>query len=95
MSHLQEIKTSLNRNSFWFNVGAILIVLSIITLILATIIFIALAYPWLIIWSVNTLFSAAQIPYNFWTVIAFYILNIFFFSNVKTNANQDSSKVST
>ncbi len=32
-------------------------------------------YPWLIFWATGTLFPMMQIPYDIWTVIAFYLLN--------------------
>jgi hypothetical protein len=35
-------------------------------------------YPWLIFWAIGTLFPLMQIPYDIWTVIAFYLLNTLF-----------------
>lgn len=81
--NLQEIKTSLNKNSLWFRVGVVLTAMLFVTLLFSLLVGIMLAYPWIVIWSVNTLFTTAQIPYNFWSVIAFYILNIYMYMILK------------
>jgi hypothetical protein len=38
--------------------------------------------PWLVIWSMNTLFPALAIEFTFWTWCAVIIMGVFFRANV-------------
>lgn len=45
--------------------------------------------PWVVFWGLNTLFPALQIPYNFWSSLAFYVCNIWFYWTVGQVSNRD------
>ena len=46
------------------------------------IILLAALGPWLVVWSLNTLFPALAIEFTFWTWCAVVILGVFFRANV-------------
>jgi hypothetical protein len=46
------------------------------------IILLAALGPWLVIWSLNTLFPALAIEFTFWTWCAVIIIGVFFRANV-------------
>ena len=41
--------------------------------------------PWLVIWSLNTIFPVLAIEFTFWTWLAVIILGTFFRANVSVN----------
>ena len=46
------------------------------------ILFLLAVGPWLVIWSMNTLFPVLAIEFTFWTWCAVVILGVFFRANV-------------
>jgi hypothetical protein len=59
----------------WNDLVKLIAALAIVALILA-------AGPWLVIWSLNTLFPVLAIEFTFWTWCAVVILAAFFRANV-------------
>lgn len=53
-----------------------------ITLAIAVIVLLAALGPWLVVWSLNTLFPVLAIEFTFWTWCAVIILGVFFRANV-------------
>ena len=49
---------------------------------IAVIVLLAALGPWLVVWSLNTLFPALAIEFTFWTWCAVVILGVFFRANV-------------
>ena len=48
----------------------------------ALIVLLAALGPWLVVWSLNTLFPVLAIEFTFWTWCAVVILGVFFRANV-------------
>jgi uncharacterized membrane protein YcjF (UPF0283 family) len=46
------------------------------------ILFLLAVGPWLVIWSLNTLFPALAIEFTFWTWCAVVVIGVFFRANV-------------
>ena len=53
-----------------------------VTLAIAVVVVIMAIGPWLVIWSLNTLFPALAIEFTFWTWCAVVVLGTFFRANV-------------
>ena len=53
-----------------------------IVLAIALILVLLAIGPWLVIWSLNTLFPVLAIEFTFWTWCAVVILGVFFRANV-------------
>jgi len=53
-----------------------------VTLAIALIVVIMAIGPWLVIWSLNTLFPLLAIEFTFWTWCAVVIMGTFFRANV-------------
>lgn len=53
-----------------------------VTLAIAVIVLLAALGPWLVVWSLNTLFPVLAIEFTFWTWCAVIILGVFFRANV-------------
>ena len=53
-----------------------------IVLAIAVVVLIAALGPWLVVWSLNTLFPVLAIEFTFWTWCAVIILGVFFRANV-------------
>jgi len=53
-----------------------------VTLAIALIIVLLAIGPWLVIWSLNTLFPVLAIQFTFWTWCAVVIMGVFFRANV-------------
>jgi len=53
-----------------------------VTLAIAVVVVIMAIGPWLVIWSLNTLFPALAIEFTFWTWCAVVIMGVFFRANV-------------
>ncbi len=53
-----------------------------VTLAIALVVVIMAIGPWLVIWSLNTLFPALAIEFTFWTWCAVVIMGTFFRANV-------------
>jgi hypothetical protein len=53
-----------------------------VTLAIAAIVLLAALGPWLVVWSLNTLFPVLAIEFTFWTWCAVVILGVFFRANV-------------
>ena len=53
-----------------------------VTMAIAVIVLLAALGPWLVVWSLNTLFPALAIEFTFWTWAAVVILGTFFRANV-------------
>ena len=53
-----------------------------VVLAIAVIVLLAALGPWLVVWSLNTLFPALAIEFTFWTWCAVVILGVFFRANV-------------
>jgi hypothetical protein len=53
-----------------------------VTMAIAVIVLLAALGPWLVVWSLNTLFPALAIEFTFWTWCAVIILGVFFRANV-------------
>jgi hypothetical protein len=53
-----------------------------VALAIAVIVLLAALGPWLVVWSLNTLFPALAIEFTFWTWCAVVILGVFFRANV-------------
>lgn len=53
-----------------------------VTLAIALIIVFLAIGPWLVIWSLNTLFPLLAIEFTFWTWCAVVIMGVFFRANV-------------
>ena len=49
---------------------------------IAVIVLLAALGPWLVVWSLNTLFPVLAIEFTFWTWCAVVILGVFFRANV-------------
>ena len=49
---------------------------------IAVIVLLAALGPWLVIWSLNTLFPTLAIEFTFWTWCAVVIMGVFFRANV-------------
>jgi len=49
---------------------------------LALIVFLLAVGPWLVIWSMNTLFPVLAIEFTFWTWCAVVVMGAFFRANV-------------
>lgn len=65
--------------------GGIAFILGVIALIVF--------YPFVLIWSLNTLFASLSIPYSFTSWIAIVILNLGTFGNIRYNLNQIRKKL--
>lgn len=48
-----------------------------------------LAWPLVIIWSLNTLFVSLSIPYSFWTYLAVMVLNVSTFGGLAMQLKQN------
>ena len=53
-----------------------------VTLAIAVIVLLATIGPWLVVWSLNTLFPTLAIEFTFWTWCAVIIMGMFFRANV-------------
>ena len=53
-----------------------------IVLAIAVVVLLAALGPWLVVWSLNTLFPVLAIEFTFWTWCAVVILGVFFRANV-------------
>ena len=53
-----------------------------VTLAIALVVLLAALGPWLVVWSLNTLFPVLAIEFTFWTWCAVVILGVFFRANV-------------
>jgi hypothetical protein len=53
-----------------------------VTLAIALVVVIMAIGPWLVIWSLNTLFPVLAIEFTFWTWCAVVIMGTFFRANV-------------
>jgi hypothetical protein len=53
-----------------------------VALAIAVIVLLAALGPWLVVWSLNTLFPVLAIEFTFWTWCAVVILGVFFRANV-------------
>jgi hypothetical protein len=53
-----------------------------ITLAIALIVVLLAIGPWLVIWSLNTLFPVMAIEFTFWTWCAVVVMGVFFRANV-------------
>ena len=53
-----------------------------VALAIAVIVLLAAIGPWLVVWSLNTLFPVLAIEFTFWTWCAVVILGVFFRANV-------------
>jgi hypothetical protein len=53
-----------------------------VTLAIALILVLLAIGPWLVIWSLNTLFPLLAIQFTFWTWCAVVIMGVFFRANV-------------
>ena len=53
-----------------------------VTLAIALIVLLLAIGPWLVIWSLNTLFPLLAIQFTFWTWCAVVIMGVFFRANV-------------
>ena len=53
-----------------------------IVLAIAVVVLIAALGPWLVVWSLNTLFPVLAIEFTFWTWCAVVVLGTFFRANV-------------
>jgi hypothetical protein len=53
-----------------------------IIMAIAVIVLLAALGPWLVVWSLNTLFPVLAIEFTFWTWCAVVILGVFFRANV-------------
>jgi hypothetical protein len=53
-----------------------------VTLAIAVVVVIMAIGPWLVIWSLNTLFPALAIEFTFWTWCAVVVMGTFFRANV-------------
>ena len=53
-----------------------------VALAIAVIVLLAAIGPWLVVWSLNTLFPVLAIEFTFWTWCAVIILGVFFRANV-------------
>ena len=53
-----------------------------VTLAIALVVVIMAIGPWLVIWSLNTLFPVLAIEFTFWTWFAVVIMGTFFRANV-------------
>ena len=53
-----------------------------VALAIAVIVLLAALGPWLVVWSLNTLFPVLAIEFTFWTWCAVIILGVFFRANV-------------
>lgn len=53
-----------------------------IALAIAVVVLLAALGPWLVVWSLNTLFPVLAIEFTFWTWCAVIILGVFFRANV-------------
>ena len=53
-----------------------------VTLAIAVILLLLAIGPWLVIWSLNTLFPVLAIEFTFWTWFAVVIMGTFFRANV-------------
>jgi hypothetical protein len=53
-----------------------------VTLAIALILVLLAIGPWLVIWSLNTLFPVLAIQFTFWTWCAVVIMGVFFRANV-------------
>ncbi len=53
-----------------------------VALAIAVIVLLAAIGPWLVVWSLNTLFPTLAIEFTFWTWCAVVILGVFFRANV-------------
>ena len=53
-----------------------------VTLAIALIVVLLAIGPWLVIWSLNTLFPLLAIEFTFWTWCAVVIMGVFFRANV-------------
>jgi hypothetical protein len=53
-----------------------------VTMAIAVIVLLAALGPWLVVWSLNTLFPTLAIEFTFWTWCAVIILGVFFRANV-------------
>jgi hypothetical protein len=51
-------------------------------LAIALVVLLAALGPWLVVWSLNTLFPVLAIEFTFWTWCAVVILGVFFRANV-------------
>jgi hypothetical protein len=53
-----------------------------VTLAIALIVVLLAIGPWLVIWSLNTLFPVVAIEFTFWTWCAVVVMGVFFRANV-------------
>ena len=53
-----------------------------VTLAIALVVVIMAIGPWLVIWSLNTLFPVLAIEFTFWTWFAVVVMGTFFRANV-------------
>ena len=53
-----------------------------VALAIALVVLLAALGPWLVVWSLNTLFPVLAIEFTFWTWCAGVILGVFFRANV-------------
>ena len=53
-----------------------------LALAIALVVLLAALGPWLVVWSLNTLFPVLAIEFTFWTWCAVVILGVFFRANV-------------
>jgi hypothetical protein len=53
-----------------------------VALAIALVVLLAALGPWLVVWSLNTLFPVLAIEFTFWTWCAVIILGVFFRANV-------------
>ena len=53
-----------------------------VTLAIALIVVLLAIGPWLVIWSLNTLFPVLAIEFTFWTWCAVVVMGVFFRANV-------------
>ena len=56
-----------------------------VLLVLALVVLLLAVGPWLVIWSLNTIFPVLAIQFNIWTWLAVIILGTFFRANVSVN----------
>ena len=53
-----------------------------VALAIVVIVLLAALGPWLVVWSLNTLFPVLAIEFTFWTWCAVVIMGVFFRANV-------------
>ena len=55
---------------------------AILAVVLITVVCVMIAWPFVIIWALNTLFVTLSIPYSFWNWLAMVVLNVSTFGSL-------------